>query len=254
MTLQGKVALVTGASRGIGKASAIELARAGADVAVNYRSHPAEAEETAAAIRALGRRVIVIQGDVSDRKSDQQMVDTTVERLGSLDVLVANAAYSIRKPFIELSEEDMASALAVTLWGVFHCCQFAARQMVSQGHGGNIIVISSPHAWFPLKNCVPYNTAKAGVNQMALTIANELARYRIRVNIVEPGWTDTPGERQHSTEEELQAGGRRIPLGRLATAQEIAHGVVFMASENASYVTASTLRIDGGFVLPRPEL
>ncbi len=254
MTLEGKVALVTGASRGIGKASAIGLAQAGADVAVNYRTHAEEAEETAASVRALGRRAILLQGDVADRGRDQEMVETTVEKLGRLDVLVANAAHSVRKPFIELTEEDMASTLAVTLWGVFHCCQFAARQMVAQKQGGSIIVVSSIHAWFPLKNCVPYNAAKAGINQMAMTIANELAKYRIRVNIVEPGWTDTPGERQYATEQELQEGGRQLPLGRLATAEEVANGIVFLASDAASYVTASNFRMDGGFTLPRPEL
>jgi glucose 1-dehydrogenase len=254
MTLQGKVALVTGASRGIGKASAIGLARAGADVAVNYRSHPEEAEETAASIRALGRRAIVLQGDVADRQRDEQMVRATVDSLGRLDVLIANAAHSIRKPFIELTEEDMAKTLAVTLWGVFHCCQFAARHMVAQGQGGSIIVVSSIHSWFPMKHCVPYNTAKAGINQMAMTIANELAKYRIRVNIVEPGWTDTPGEREFATDEELREAGRQLPLGRLATAEEVANGIVFLASDAASYVTASNFRMDGGFTLPTPDL
>jgi glucose 1-dehydrogenase len=254
MKLKGKVALITGASRGIGRACAIEFAREGADVAINYRSHADEAEEVARAVREAGRRAVVLQGDVADRKRDEELVETTVAELGRLDILVANAANSVRKPFIELTESDMADTLAVTLWGVFHCCQFAARRMVTQGEGGNIVVVSSPHAWFPLKNCVPYNTAKAGINQMALTIANELAKYRIRVNLVEPGWTDTPGEREFATEEQLAEGGRRIPLGRLGRADEIARGVVYLASEDASYVTASNLRIDGGFVLPRPEL
>ena len=254
MKLEGKVALVTGASRGIGRACAIEMAREGADVAINYRTHADEAEAVADLVRGLGRRALAIQGDVAERARCHDLVEQTVAQLGRLDVLVANAAHSIRKPFIELEEKDMADALAVTLWGVFHCCQFAARHMVARRAGGNIVVISSPHAWFPLKNCVPYNTAKAGVNQMALTIANELAKHRIRVNIVEPGWTDTPGERQYSTEEELEEGGRALPLGRLARSEEIARGVVFLASEDASYVTAANLRIDGGFALPRPEL
>jgi len=254
MKLQGRVALVTGASRGIGKACALELAREGADVAVNYRSHPEEGEETAASVRALGRRAIVLGGDVADRSADERLVRDTVRELGRLDILVANAARGVRKPFVELTEEEMAFALGVTLWGVFHCCQFAARQMIAQGGGGSIVVVSSPHAWVPFKNCVPYNTAKAGVNQMALTIANELAPHRIRVNIVEPGWTDTPGERRYSTEEQLREGGSRLPLGRLGTAEDIAHGVVYLVSDDASYVTASTLRIDGGFVLPRPSV
>jgi glucose 1-dehydrogenase len=252
MRLQGKVALVTGASRGIGRASAIELARQGADVAINYRSHADEAESAAAAARAFGRRAIVVAGDVADRKADEALVEATVEQLGRIDILVANAARSIRKPFVELTQEDMDFTFGITFWGVFHCCQVAARRMIAQGSGGSIVVVSSPHAWVPFKNCVPYNSAKAAINQMAETIANELAPHRIRVNIVEPGWTDTPGERRHSTEEQLQEGGRRLPLGRLGTPEDVAHGVAYLASDDASYVTGSTLRIDGGFVLPRP--
>ena len=254
MKLEGKVVLVTGASRGIGRACAVEMAREGADVAINYHTHAGEAEEVAGLVRGLGRRALVLQGDVADRKRDREMVEAAVGHFGRLDVLVANAAYSIRKPFIQLEEQEMAEALAVTFWGVFHSCQFAARHMVERGAGGNIIVVTSPHAWLPLKNSVPYNSAKAAVNQMTLTIANELAKHRIRVNLVEPGWTDTPGERQYSTEDELVEGGRRLPLGRLARPEDIAHGVVYLASDDASYVTASNLRIDGGFVLPRPEL
>ena len=254
MKLKGKVALITGASRGIGRSCAIEMAREGADVAINYRSHPDEAEEVARIVRESGCRAITLQGDVADRKRDEELVEKTVAELGRLDILVANAAYSVRKPFIELTEKEMADTFAVTFWGVFHCCQFAARRMVAQGQGGNIVVVSSPHAWFPFKNCVPYNSAKAGINQMTLTIANELAKERIRVNLVEPGWTDTPGEREFFTEEQLTAGGKRIPLGRLGHPDEVARGVVFLVSQDASYITASNLRIDGGFVLPRPEL
>ncbi len=254
MGLRGKVALITGANRGIGKGCVLQLAREGADIAINYRKHAAEARGVAAEVRAMGRRAIILQADVSDRKRDHQMVQRTVSELGRLDVLVANAYASIRKPFLELTEKDMIFTLGVTLWGVFHCCQFAARQMVSQGEGGSIVVISSVHAMLPFKNALPYNTAKAGINHMARTMANELTKHRIRVNIVEPGWTDTPGERRHSTEDELMEAGKQLPLGRLATIEDIAKGVVFLASSEASYITGSNLRIDGGFVLPRPEL
>lgn len=251
MKLKGKVVLITGANRGIGKGCALEMAREGADVAINYRSHSEEAEAVAAEVCALGRRAVVVGGDVSDRSTDEEMIRNVVSELGKLDILVANAAASIRKPFLELTEEDMRFTLGVSLWGVFHCCQLAARQMVTQGHGGSIVVISSVHAVMPYKNSLAYNTAKAGVNHMARTMANELAEHRIRVNIVEPGWTDTPGERKYATDEELREAGRHLPLGRLATIQDIAKGVVFLASDDASYITAATLRIDGGFVLPR---
>jgi glucose 1-dehydrogenase len=251
MKLNGRVALITGANRGIGKGCALEMAREGADVAINYRTHSDEAEAVAAEVRALGRRALVVGGDVADRSADEGMVRAVLSELGKLDILVANAAASIRKPFLELSVEDMRFTLGVSLWGVFHCCQLAARQMVDQGQGGSIVVISSVHAVMPYKNSLPYNTAKAGINHMARTMANELAEHRVRVNIVEPGWTDTPGERKHATDEELREGGKHLPLGRLASIEDIAKGVAFLASDDASYITGATLRIDGGFVLPR---
>ena len=252
MSLEGKVALVTGANRGSGEGCALELARRGADIAVNYRRHGEEAEAVAEEVRRLGRRAIVLQGDVSDRQRDEGMVRSTVSELGSLDILVANAAASIRKPFIDLTEEDLRFTIDVCLWGVIHCCQFAARQMVAQGRGGNIVVVSSVHAVLPIKHSLPYNTAKAGINHMARTMASELVGEGIRVNILEPGWIDTPGERTFSSEDEIKEAGKRLPMSRLGTIEEIGKGVAFLASDDASYVTGSTLRVDGGFVLPPP--
>ncbi|MDH7571753.1 MAG: SDR family oxidoreductase, partial [Armatimonadota bacterium] len=202
MKLAGSVALVTGASRGIGRGCAEELARAGADVVVNYRRHAEEAEETAAAIRAMGRRALVCAADVADREAVFAMVQQAVEHFGRLDIAVANAAFSIRRPFLELEPEEVAAVWGVSLWGVFHTCQAAARQMVRQGEGGSIVVMSSVRATIPFVNSLPYQTAKAGINQMAYTMANELAPYRIRVNVVEPGWIDTPGEHAFATDEE----------------------------------------------------
>jgi glucose 1-dehydrogenase len=251
--LEGKVALITGANRGIGKGCALELAREG-DIGVNYRRHRDEAKSVAEQVRGLGRRAIVMQGDVAVRASNEEMIHRAVAELGRLDIFVANAALSVRKPFLELTEEDMAATLGVTLWGVFHGCQLAARQMVAQGHGGSIIVISSVHAAFAYQNSLPYNTAKAGINHMARTAAGELAPHNIRVNIVEPGWTDTPGERAFATEEELRAGGAALPLGRLATTEDLGRCVAFLASDDAAYITGATLRVDGGFVLPRPGM
>ena len=134
--------------------------------------------------------------------------------------------------------------MGVSLWGVMHCCQFAARKMLAQGDGGNIVVMSSVHA------VMAYNTAKAGINHLA----NELAPHRIRVNVIEPGWTDTPGERDYATEEDLQKQRKRLPLGRLGTIEDIAKGTAYLGSEDGAYVTGTVLRIDGGFVLPRPSL
>ena len=251
MNLNGKVAVVTGAARGIGRACAIKLAQNGADVTVNELSHIDEARKVVHEIESLGRRALLFQGDVADRKSDQQMMEETVRQLGRIDILVNNAALSIRKPLLELEVEDVEKTWAVTLWGVFHCSQFAARQMVKQKEGGNIVVISSVHAYRPYPGSTAYNAAKAAVNHMACTWAAELAEHKIRVNIVEPGWTDTPGERSFYTEEQIKEEGKKLPWGRLASPEEIAEGVAFLASEGASYVTGSCLRIDGGLVLPQ---
>ncbi|MEN6533587.1 MAG: SDR family oxidoreductase [Bryobacteraceae bacterium] len=250
MKLDHKVAIVTGASLGIGRAIAVDLARNGADVVVNYNRHADEAEEVAREIEGLGRRAHIVQASVADRAQCVRMVEETVQRFGRLDIMVNNAAYSVRKPFLDLEPEDIEKTWAVSLWGVFHCCQLAARQMVSEKHGGSIVVISSVHAVRPYPNSTSYNAAKAAANQMAFTWAGELIQYGIRVNVVEPGWTDTPGERSFSTEEQLREGGKSIPIGRLARPEEIAKGVTFLVSEeDASYITGGTLRIDGGFVL-----
>lgn len=144
--------------------------------------------------------------------------------------------------------------MGVSLWGVIDCFQFAARQMLAQGDGGNIVVMSSVHAVMAYKNSSAYNTAKAGINHLAKTLANELAPHRIRVNVIEPGWTDTPGERDYATEEDLQKQGKRLPLGRLGTIEDIAKGTACLVSEDGAYATGTALRIDGGFVLPCPSL
>ena len=250
MKLEHRVAIVTGASLGIGRAIAVDLAQNGADVVVNYNRHAGEAEKVAQEIESLGRHAHVVQASVADRAQCIRMVEEAVRRFGRLDILVTNAAFSIRKPFLALEPEDVEKTWAVSLWGVFHCCQLAARQMVLEKHGGSLVVISSVHAARPYPNATPYNGAKAAVNQMAFTWARELAPHGIRVNVVEPGWTDTPGERNFNTEDQLREGGRIVPVGRLARPEEIARGVTFLVSEeDASYITGSTLRIDGGFAL-----
>ncbi|HIE50809.1 MAG TPA: 3-oxoacyl-ACP reductase FabG [Armatimonadetes bacterium] len=251
MALEGKVALVTGSSRGIGRGCALELARAGARVTVNYRRHSEEAAEVAALIRDLGREALVVQADVSRREEVERLVAATVERWGRIDILVNNVAHSIRKPFLELTEEDMRQVLDASLMSVFFCSQEAARDMVRRGEGGSIIVISSVHSFIPFANSLPYNTAKAGINQMAYTLAVELAEHRIRVNVIEPGWIDTPGEREFRTEEQIQAEGRKLPWGRLGRSEEIGKAVVFLASADADYITGACLRVDGGFWFPR---
>jgi glucose 1-dehydrogenase len=251
MKLAGRVALVTGASRGIGRGCAVELAREGADVVINYRSHPEEAEEVVAEIRGLGRRAMAFGADVGDRAAVDEMIAATLAEFGRLDILINNAAFSIRKPFLEYREEEFATVIQVAMWSVFHCSQAAARHMVARGGGGKIVVISSIHAFIPFPNSSPYNTAKAGINHLAFSIAGELAPHRINVNVIEPGWTDTPGERRYYTEEELRAGGAKLPWGRLGRPEEIGKAAVFLCSDDADYITGACLRVDGGAWLRR---
>ncbi|MDD3824453.1 MAG: SDR family NAD(P)-dependent oxidoreductase [Anaerolineae bacterium] len=251
--LQGRVALVTGASRGIGRGVALCLAERGAAVVVNYRSHAAEAEEVVQAIGSAGGRALAWQADVAVRDEVDALVQGAVEAFGRLDIAVANAAHSIRGPVVSADWEDVLRVLEVSQFGVFHTCQFAARQMLAQEPSGSsrgkIVIVSSILEELPAPHSGPYNMAKAAVNHLGRTLAAELARDRVNVNMVNPGWIDTPGERQFASEEALQSGGSRIPWGRLGTPDDIARAVAFLASDDADYITGATLRVDGGFLL-----
>lgn len=247
-SLAGKVALVTGAARGIGRAVALELAHRGADVVLNDLGNQAEANEVAAIIEKMGRRAHVCLADVGDRAQVERMFDEAIHTFGHVDILVNNAAYSVRKPFLDLSLEEVERTWAVSLWGVFHCSQLAARLMSTQG-GGAIAIISSVHSFRPYPNASAYNGAKAAINHMAASWALELAPQHIRINTVEPGWIDTPGERTHNTEEALATGASRLPLGRLGLPEEVAKAVAFLVSDDASYITGTTVRVDGGYSL-----
>ena len=176
-----------------------------------------------------------------------------LDRFGKIDILVNNAAMSIRRRLLEISVEEVSQTIDVCMWGVFHSSQVAARHMVERGEGGKILIISSVHAFIPFGNSLAYNTAKAGINHMGYTMATELTQHRINVNIIEPGWTDTPGERNFSTEEELQEGGKKLPWGRLGTIEDIGKAAAFLCSDAADYITGACLRVDGGFWLPKYE-
>jgi glucose 1-dehydrogenase len=252
MSLSGKVALVTGAARGIGRGVALALAGAGADVCVNYWSEAAGAAETAAAIRAMGRRTLQVQADVSERASVERMVATCAAGLGPIDILVANAVTSVRKTLLETREEDLRRAMDVGIVGVFHVFQAVARQMVERKAKGSMIYISSPHARLPFKGAIDYNVAKAGGHMLALSAANELMWHGIRVNLIEPGWTDTPGERTWYTDETMNREGSKLPLGRLGTPEDIGRAAVYLASDAAAYVAGSVLTVDGGAFIQGP--
>ena len=252
MPLAGKVALVTGAARGIGRGAAWELAKAGADVCVNDRTAGPNATEVVGAIRGLGRRSLAVQADVSERTAVERLVAECTSALGPVDILVANAVTSVRQALLETRESDLRRALEVAILGTFHVFQVVARQMVERGAKGAFIYISSPHAHLPLKGAIDYNTAKAGAHHLALSAANELIWHGIRVNIIEPGWTDTPGERTWYTDETLYHEGAKLPLGRLASPEDIGRAAVFLASDAAAYVAGTVLRVDGGAFIQGP--
>ena len=261
-SLAGKVALVTGASRGIGRGIALCLAARGADVVVNYRSHPDGARQVADEVEGLGCRALTWQADVAQRDAVAAMVAGAVEAFGRLDIAVANAAHSIREPVVGAAWENVERVIQVSQFGVFHTCQLAARQMVAQAEagegGGKIVIISSILEEMPAPGSAAYNMAKAAINHLGRTMAAELAPYRINVNMVNPGWIDTPGERQFATEQQLREGARRIPWRRLGTPEDIGQAVAFLAGDDADYITGATLRVDGGFLLglalpPTPE-
>jgi glucose 1-dehydrogenase len=249
MKLDRKVALVTGAASGIGRATALALAQEGADVAVNDLN-AGPAEDVVAEVRTLGRRALLCPADVADQSAVEAVVRRVTAELGRLDILVTVAAYSDREPFYTADMAGFRRTLDVTMWGAFYALRAAVNQMIQQGQGGNVVVIGSPHATTAVPTCMAYNMAKAAIDQMARTAAVELFRHRIRVNIVHPGWTDTPGERKFFSEEVLTRAAAELPLGRLARPEEIARGVVFLVDPASDYVTGSTLSVDGGTQLP----
>jgi glucose 1-dehydrogenase len=252
MLLTGKVALLTGAARGIGRGIALELARAGADVCVNDRAVDRAGAEVVAAIEAFGRRALFVQADVSERPAVERMVAQCTETLGPVDILVASAVTSVRQTILDTREEDLRRTIDVSIFGTFHVIQMVARQMVERHAKGSMIYVSSPHARLPFKGCIDYNIAKAGAHQLALSAANELMWHGIRVNIVEPGWTDTPGERAWYPDAVLSREGKRLPLGRLATPEDIGRAVAFLASDQAAYVCGAVLTVDGGAFIQGP--
>jgi glucose 1-dehydrogenase len=270
--LAGRVALVTGAARGIGRGIALCMAEEGADVIVNdLPPTPAgaagqatdglpkagvlrtaagaafSADATAREITSLGRQALACYADVSDRAQMARLLAEGVARFGRIDIAVANAAYSDREPFLEASWEGVLRTIEVTQFGVFHTCQAAARQMAAQGGGGKIIIIGSLLGEIPAALSAAYTMAKAAINHLARTLAIELAPQRINVNVINPGYIDTPGERKFADEELLRRVAPSIPWQRLGAPRDIGRAAVFLASDDADYVTGSALLVDGGY-------
>jgi len=250
MDLAEQVAVVTGASMGIGRATALALGKAGAKVVVNYRSHRELAEEVVAEIRDSGSEAISVEADVADQAAVERLVEAAVGNFGKLNIAVSNAAYSEREPFHSADMVKFRRTIDVTMWGAFYLVRAAAQRMIEQQTGGAIAVVSSPHAFVPVPNSMAYNMAKAALDHMARTAAIELAGHKIRINVIQPGWTDTPGERKFASEETLQRAAESIPAGRLGTAEEMAQGILFLCDPANTYITGATLLIDGGITLP----
>ena len=246
MSLAGKVVLVTGAQQGIGRATTLALADAGADVAVNWLDNAEAAEQIAELIRGKGRRALTVQANVARLHQVEAMVTAVEEGLGPVDILVNNAAVFPRVPFLEMSEGDWDYVLEVNLKGSFFCAQAAAKSMVAGGRQGSIINLTSGAAYRGSPRGVHYCASKGGVLSMTRQMALELAPYRIRVNAIAPGLTDTAQPRYGSSEEELAAAGRAIPLGRIAQPEDIAKTAVFLASDDAGFITGHCLHVNGG--------
>ncbi len=248
--LAGKVALVTGASSGIGRATATALANAGADVALNYFSLEAEAEAAARDIEAFGRKALLFPVDVSDQSAVEQMVADTVAKFGRVDVFVSSAVFSERQPFTTADMAGFRKTIDVSLWGAYYGLRATCAEMIRRGEGGSAVIVSSPHAQIAFPNCMAYNMAKAALDQMMRTAATELLPHKIRVNAVYPGWTDTPGERKFLPDDQIQKAAAGLPWGRLATSDEIARAILFLADPASDYITGTILHIDGGLFLP----
>jgi NAD(P)-dependent dehydrogenase (short-subunit alcohol dehydrogenase family) len=247
MRLKDRVALVTGASRGIGRAIALEFAREGADVAVNYRKQAAAAEETAAAVRARGRRAVVIQADISDADACRRMVAEAEAALGPLDIAVANGGLASRPNMIvDLPVEEWHRVLATDLHGCFYTVKAVIGGMLERGRGV-VLTVSSIGADKCAPGGAPYYVSKAGVNALTRTLANEVAGRGIRVNAIAPGVVlSDMGERMvKAVGPELVAG---IPLGRAGQPEEVAKLAAFLASDDAAWITGKIYRIDGGVV------
>lgn len=239
MDLNGKVALVTGGAVRVGKAIALALANAGADIVISYNSSGAVAGETVAEIGALGRRGLAVQADVADGRQVQSLVASAVDRMGRLDVLINSASLWQRTPWDELDEAAWDKLVDIDLKGPFLCAKAAASHLCAHGDGA-IVNITDLSAYVPFPGFLPHSAAKAGLVNLTYALAMELAP-AVRVNAIAPGPVLPPPD---YTEKRLQAAARRTLLGRWGTAEDVAQAVVFLAQ--APYITGVVLPVDGG--------
>jgi NAD(P)-dependent dehydrogenase (short-subunit alcohol dehydrogenase family) len=251
-TFTPRTAIVTGSDSGIGRATAVALARAGLDVGVTYHRDEQGAKDTAAEVESHGRRAVVARLDTTDLDHVGKVVDDLAERLGGVDVFVNNAGTGDNVPLLEMTLEQWRHTVAADLDGAFVCIQRAARRMVAQGRGGRIIAVTSVHEHQPRVGSSAYDAAKHGLGGLVKTAALELGRDAITVNAVAPGEIATPmtGMTDEDPGQEDRPG---VPLGRPGHAYEIADVVAFLASPQASYVTGASWAVDGGMLQMGPQ-
>ena len=246
--MEGKVALVTGSSRGIGRAIALELALQGAKVVVNHRASSEQAAEVVAAIQAQGGEAVAIAADVSDFNQAQQLVKTTLSTLGSIDILVNNAGTTRDKLLMQMKEADWDAVLDTNVKSVYNCCKAAIRPMLRARRGGRIINVSSVSGLVGQVGQTNYSASKAGIIGFTYALARELGSRQITVNAVAPGYIPTvltEGLPQEIKDAITQA----TPLGRFGRSEDIANAVAFLASDRAAFITGITLRVDGGLAI-----
>lgn len=255
MDLQGKVAIVTGGNTGIGASIALELARKGANIAIDYVANPKATEDLEQQIMALGDQAIGIDADVSRVADLQKLIAATLQKFGRLDIMVNNAGIETRTSVLDTTEAQYDKVLAINLKSAFFGIQLAAKQMISQGTKGRIINITSVHEDWPMPHNTPYCLSKGGMRMLTRTAALELAKYGIHVVGVAPGAVATPINLSTMHDASLMKKlDTAIPLGRMAKPQEIARVVAFIAGNGGSYMTASTVFVDGGIMQQSPGL
>lgn len=247
MTLVGKVALVTGGSRGIGRAVALKLAENGADVAINYAGNTAAAEEVKAAIEKLGRKAMLVQGSVADTDGVQAIVNQVVKELGRLDILINNAGITRDGLLMRMKEADWDAVLETNLKGVFNCSKAVMRTMMKQ-KSGRIVNMASVVGEMGNAGQANYAAAKAGVIGFTKSLAKEVASRGITVNAVAPGFIATDMTKVLTDDQKAEM-AKTIPLGRAGRPEDVANAVLFLVSDEAAYITGQVLNVDGGMVM-----